>query len=451
MRLPRALQTRLLVLVLGTSMLVWLAAAAVTWMDASHELDELLDGHLAQSAALLMVQARSGELDDDDIADAPSLHRYAPKAAFQVYVEGDLAVRSSNVGMQPMSPEAQGFSTVQDSQGRRWRVFASHSGSEEVAVYVGEEVASRQSILWAVMRSMFWPLALALPLLGALGWWSIRTGLAPLHALSQALRRRPPQATEPLTLEQMPPELVPLVEALNALLGRIGSMLASERRFTADAAHELRTPIAAIRAQAQVALGAGDNQPERQRALLATVAGCDRATRLVEQLLTLARLEAAPKGPQSALPQVDVRAVAVRVAGELAGAALARKQELSLEAPASAWVSADEVLLGVLVRNLLDNALRYSPEGAQVRMVVATDSRGVLLSVDDSGPGLSPEALARLGERFFRVLGSDQPGSGLGWSIVRRLVEVFGAQIDAAPSTQLGGLAVRVRWTTRAS
>jgi two-component system sensor histidine kinase QseC len=445
MRLPRSLQARLFVLVLGMSLLVWVVAAALTWTDASHEVDELLDAHLAQSAALLMVQADG---DDDDVADAPLLHKYAPKAAFQVYVDGLLITRSSNVSTQPMSEYSRGFSTVEDARGTQWRVFAARSELRDVMVYVGEEVASRRSILWAVMRSMFWPLALALPLFGALGWWSVRTGLAPLNALSHALRDRPPQAAEPVVLRDMPLELAPLVESLNALLDRIGRMLESERRFTADAAHELRTPIAAIRAQAQVAMGAGDNVSERLHALQATLAGCDRATRLVEQLLTLARLEASPG--DAALP-VDLCVVAARIAGDLAPAALARKQVLALDAPEPCWVAADEVLLGVLVRNLLDNALRYSPDGAQVLVAVRTGSGEVVLSVEDSGPGLPADALARLGERFYRVLGSEQPGSGLGWSIARRLAEVFGARIAAALSTQLGGLAVTVRWGARAS
>lgn len=445
MRLPRSLQTRLLVLVLGMSLLVWAVAAAVTWVDASHELDELLDGHLAQSAALLMVQADG---DDDDVADAPSLHKYAPKAAFQVYVDGVLITRSSNAGVAPMSAQSNGFSTVEDGQGNLWRVFAARSDARDVLVYAGEEMRSRRDILWAVMRSMFWPLALVLPLFGLMGWWSVRTGLAPLSALSLALRERAPQTTAPVSLKDMPSELAPLVDSLNALLERISRMVESERRFTADAAHELRTPIAAIRAQAQVALGAGDNLQERRHALQATLAGCDRATRLVEQLLTLARLEAAPGTLAST---VDLSAVVARVAGDLAPAALARKQVLVLEAPAPCFVAADETLLGVLVRNLLDNALRYSPEGAQVLLGVHQEPGQVVLSVQDSGRGLPPEALARLGERFYRVLGTGQSGSGLGWSIVRALVDVFGARIEVAPSTQLGGLAVTVRWGAIAS
>jgi two-component system sensor histidine kinase QseC len=234
-----------------------------------------------------------------------------------------------------------------------------------------------------------------------------------------------------------------LAQALNALLDRIGEMVISERRFTSDAAHELRTPIAAIRAQAQVALGAGDDVAERAHALQATLAGCDRATRLVEQLLTLARLEAASAAPAK---RVDLSAVTRRIAADLAPVALARQQVLELQAQSACAVAADEILLGVLVRNLLDNAMRYSPPGAHVYVDVVCVAGETRLTVEDSGPGMTREEMARLGERFYRVLGTDQPGSGLGWSIVKRLVTVFHAEVAVRSSTSHGGLAVEVRW-----
>jgi len=437
---PRSLQSRLLLLVLGLATAVWLAAAVLTWKDVRHELDELLDAHLAQAAALLTVQADG---DDDDIRDAPVLHKYAPQVAFQVFINGQLITRSPNVGTTPMTDLVSGFSTIRQEDGSVWRVFSTYLPETEVRVYVGEKTQSRESILWAVMRSMLSPFVFALPLLAVACWWAVRKGLAPVRQFSDVLGKRPAHALEPVVLADMPPELRPLVDGLNALLQRIAAMMVSERRFTADAAHELRTPIAAIRAQAQVAMGATDDADQRNHALQSTLAGCDRATRLVEQLLTLARLEAAP---QAAGVQTDLAAVARRVAGDLAPGALARAQVLELDAQAGCLVNADEVLLGVLVRNLLDNALRYSPDHAKVVVTIERQQGGVQLAVHDSGPGMSDDAIQRLGERFFRVLGSEQPGSGLGWSIVCRLVEVFGARAHVARSPDLGGLAVTVLW-----
>jgi two-component system sensor histidine kinase QseC len=259
------------------------------------------------------------------------------------------------------------------------------------------------------------------------------------------LAARRPQALDPVVLDDAPSEIRPVVNALNGLFHRIGVLLDSERRFTADAAHELRTPIAAIRAQAQVALGEAD-EAQRRRALKATVEGCDRATRLVDQLLTLARLEA-QAAEQSTT--VDLGAVARQVAAELAPWAIAKRQSLEVQAPQPCRVQGDETLLAVLVRNLVDNAMRYGPISARVRIDVACRGDRVVLSVEDSGPGMSQANMDRLGERFFRVPGSAESGSGLGWSIVRRIAEAHGLELRAGRSADLGGLAVRA--TTRAA
>jgi two-component system sensor histidine kinase QseC len=441
---PHSLQSRLLLLLLSVLTVVWLGAAVMTWVDASHELDELLDGHLAQAAALLVVQQTRTE-DDDGVADAPSLHKYAPKVSFQVFHEGALVMRSANVGSTPLAGTSQGFSTVVLGDKQQWRVFAARGAERDVQVFVAEQIDSRQSILWAVLRSVLLPFLYALPLLAVAVWWAVRQGLAPLRGLSRHLAGRQPQALEPLPATNLPAEMQPLVRALNGLFERIQSLIESERRFTADAAHELRTPIAAIRAQAQVALGAGPDEAQRNHALHATLAGCDRATRLVEQLLMLARLEAAPE-PAPPLATVNLSALAQRLAADLAPAALARHQTLALEAPDVCPVAANELLLGVLVRNLLDNALRYSPDGAQVLVQVGLEGGQVVLQVKDSGPGLSEAEMARLGERFYRVLGSGQSGSGLGWSIVQRIAEVLGAHVQVSRCADLGGLQVSVRW-----
>lgn len=441
----RSLQTRLLAMSMGLVIAVWVGVAWLTWITASHDLDELLDGHLAQAAALLVVQQIEPE-ESDEVADAPSLHRYAPRVAFQVFHEGHLVMRSANAGMVPMSAQPKGFSTEQLSDGSQWRVFSTRGAERDVQVYVGEQTASRREILRAVLLGMLLPLIIALPLLALLLWWAVRQGLDPLRQLSEVLGHRRPQALEPVELGNMPSEMRPMVNALNGLLQRIENMVMTERRFTADAAHELRTPIAAIRAQAQVALGAGSDVLQRDHALRYTLAGCDRATRLVEQLLTLARLEAAPAAVAASVGPVNLSALARAVAADLAPAAMARHQVLELEAGMSCWVTGNDVLIGVMVRNLIDNAMRYSPDGAKVLLNVATEGGQSVLRVEDSGPGMTDSQIARLGERFYRVLGSDQPGSGLGWSIVKRLADAFGARIQVSRSDLLGGLAVEVRW-----
>jgi two-component system sensor histidine kinase QseC len=443
----KSLQARLLSLLLMLVVVVWMGAAIFTWIDASDELDELLDGHLAQSAALLVVQQAghgSDHPEETPMEDAPSLHKYAPKVAFQVFHEGRLSISSANAGETPMSHQTRGFSTVRLSSGAQWRVFGAQGSEGDMQVFVGEQIDTRDAILWAVLIAVLMPLMYALPLLAVVGWLAVSKGLAPLRHLSQALVQRQPQALHEVVLSDMPSEMEPVVQALNALFERIQTMVDLERRFTADAAHELRTPIAAIRMQAQVALGAGTDTAQRQHALNYTLAGCDRATHLVDQLLTLSRLESSANAAPTGV--VDVSAVAQRVAAELALAALGRAQTLELYAPPHALIQADDMLTSVLVRNLLDNAMRYSPNSARLALSVKADAQHVTLQVEDSGPGLADADMARLGERFYRVLGTEQTGSGLGWSIVRRIAKVYGAQVNVSRSTALGGLCVNVQW-----
>jgi two-component system sensor histidine kinase QseC len=361
---PGSLQGRLLALVLAVVVGVWLATATMTWFDARHELDELLDSHLAQAAALLVVQQAREIEDDGPGIDTPTLHRYAPKVAFQVFHEGRLVLRSANAPVTPMVESGKdiktGFATVQ-IEGIAWRVFAAYGAERDVQVYVGEQASSRASILWAVLRSTLWPMVVALPLLALAVWWAVYRGVAPMRRLGRALAERQPQALHPLALDGTTSEMAPMVNALNGLFERIGTLLESERRFTADAAHELRTPIAAIRAQAQVALGEADDA-RRTHALKNTLEGCDRATRLVEQLLTLSRLEAVTA---PAMAVVDLSALTQRVVAELAPKALAKNQTLEFEAAEPCSVPGNETLLTVLVRNLVNNAVRYSPASAQ--------------------------------------------------------------------------------------
>jgi two-component system sensor histidine kinase QseC len=286
-----------------------------------------------------------------------------------------------------------------------------------------------------------WPLLIAAPLLGLAAWWAIRRGVAPMRQLGRTLEQRSPAALQPIVVPGAPSEMTPMVDALNSLFGRIVELMEAERRFTADAAHELRTPIAGIRAQAQVALGATQDA-ERIHALQATLQGCDRAVRLVEQLLTLSRLES---GAAPVLGPVDLTAVVRQVAADVAPLALAKRQQIEVEAAAPCTVQGDATLLAVMVRNLLDNAIRYSPPGASVRAAVVSERGFARLSVDDSGPGMAESDIARMGERFFRVLGSGETGSGLGWSITRRIASVHGADVRASRSELLGGLSVEIR------
>lgn len=439
----RSLQRRLLWLVLTVVTLGWTAAAALTWIDARHELDELLDGHLAQAAAMLLVQ-QSHELAEHEgaLPDAPLLHRYAPKVAFQVFHDGRLLLRSANAPEQPMMRPAnhhEGFGTTHVGN-TAWRVFATRNPAGDIEVLVGEQRESRDEILAAIMRGALIPLILMLPLLGFAIWWAVTEGLVPLKHFGVALTRRQPDTLEPLAVRDAPAEMMPMIAALNGLFARIASLLESERRFTADAAHELRTPVAAIRAQAQVALQATD-APLRARALRNTMDGCDRAARVIDQLLTLARLES------NALPafdRCDLAQIVREVVQELAAGALEKGQTVAVLGDGQCLLRGDRTLLGVLVRNLVENAIRYSPAGGTIDLTLAKESDRVSLTVEDSGPGMRADEMAQLGNRFYRGSGHAESGSGLGWSIVNRIAKAHQLDIAVRQSEETGGLLVQI-------
>jgi two-component system sensor histidine kinase QseC len=421
-------------------LVVWIGTAAFVGYEAQHEVDELLDAHLAQSAALLVVEQNATPDDDEPLLDAPTLHKYANRVAYQVFDDGRLVMHSPSVTHKPMAEHTQGFMTITLADGKAWRVFAAQGRSRDVQIYVAERVDSRDEILYAVLLGFLPPLTLALPLLLIWLWWNVRSGLQPLQRLRQALMKRDTQTLLPVSLPETPHEVQPLLDALNDLLQRLALRMETERRFTADAAHELRTPIAAIRAQAQVALSSGTNDQVRQLALQDTMRGCDRASRLVEQLLTLARVE----DPQDlASEPFRLDQLAQQIMADLTPEALRRGQKLELQAYGPLQVNGQSTLWQILLRNLIDNACRYSPDGATVRLHTQGLENGqIQITVQDSGPGLPHKDLARLGERFFRLPGITPTGSGLGWSIVRHIASLQHIEVNVGKSADLGGLQV---------
>ncbi len=438
-----SLSRRLLLLSLAAVAVVWAAAAVFAVARVRHEAGELLDAHLVQAAAML--HARIGEdVDESELEHAPELHRYARGLAFQVWEEGrKLRLHSANAPDARLSPQDQGFSDV-ESGGRSWRVFSSVDRKGHVLVQVAEERRARDRITSGVAGALLLPMVVGLPVLGLLIVLALRSGLKPLVALGREVAARDPDNLQPLDAAG-PREVAPLVASLNGLFVRLGRSIEHERRFNADAAHELRTPLAAIRAQAEVALGAAGD-PERANALRQVLAGCDRAARLVDQMLTLARLD--PQRTIEGGARFDLAATARDAVAAIAPAALARGVEVGLDA-VPARVVGDPALVAILLRNLLDNAIRHSPAGASVDVRVQDADGGAEVVVADQGPGVPQEERERLGERFHTVPGSGEPGSGLGLSIVRRIAELHRAELRFGEPASGHGLEVRVRFAHR--
>lgn len=297
----------------------------------------------------------------------------------------------------------------------------------------------RDELALRITGNLLWPLWIALPVLAGLLWWVIEASLRPLARLTQAVASRQPDMLTPLEVAA-PPEVMPLIERLNHLFARIGTLIENERRFTADAAHELRTPMAAIKAQVQVAQGAATPE-ERSCALDKAVQGCNRATHLIEQLLTLARLESVDA---AALQPCALRTLAAEVIADAAPAAVAAGVELELLEGESVTVNALPALLQVLLRNLLDNAIRYTPAGTQVKVSVGRQGGKVFLRVADNGPGLPVEEREKISRRFYRVLGTASSGSGLGLSIVQRITSIHQASVTIGAGHSGQGLSVTI-------
>jgi len=435
-----SLKARLLGTLLGAVALVWLATAVYSYFDTRHEINELLDAHLAQSASMIVAQA-GHELEEIDLEHAPQLGEHSRRVAFQIWERGQtLRLHSLNAPQARLSPVEQGYSRAR-IDGKAWRVFSTWDDGHRFLVQVGERDKTREEIAAGVARNLLVPLAFALPALGLLAWLVIARALAPLRALGRQVEDRAPDSLGPLAAEDAPDEVVPLVRSLNALFARVEGLIGRERRFTADAAHELRTPLAALKTQAQVARGASEGA-ERARALDNVVAGSDRAARLVEQLLTLARLE--PDQLKERARPCELSEIARAAVAELAPAALARGTEIELDASGetggAARIEGHPELIAVLLRNLIDNAVRYGPAGGSVRV----ELRGTELSVADQGPGIPPEARARVTERFYRLPGTEPSGSGLGLSIVERIAAIHGAQVTLGEGPGGKGLRVAV-------
>lgn len=430
----RSVRKQLLVLLLTAVSVAWVVAATVSFRDARHEVAEVLDAHLAQTASLISVQ-RDGDEDEDEVdtEHAPVLHRYGRRVMFQVWKNGtQLGLHSQHAPDTPLSTVREGFSDATIG-GTRWRVFGTWDVRSRVLVQVAEQNYERDELATAVARDFVVPLAITLPVLGLVIWGAVGRATQSLTHVNQQVASRSADNLTPLDVTDAPSEIGALVTSLNQLFGRVHGLIEQERRFTADAAHELRTPLAGIRAQAQVARGAtGD--AERARALDGVITGCDRAAHAVEQMLTLARL--APDAVSFQPTPVELGAVLKGAISDLAPAALGRQMDIDLTDEQRVSVSGDAGLLAILFRNLIDNAIRYSPPATRVAIEIQAGDDEALVRIADAGPGISAEERASIGRRFHRAPGTQAPGSGLGLSIVHRIVDLHRGrmQLDAPPT-----------------
>lgn len=450
MRSP-SLRKFLLLAILSFTVLMWGVTSWLSYLNAEREISEVFDSQLVESAKVLLAQAsheireRGGEVDED----FPSDHfgsRYVQRLYFQVRDrQGRLLMGSgAAVPREPLSLLDAGFENTQ-IQGQGYRVFSLWNRQHEIKIQVAQRLKERQGFSAGIARRVAAPLAFALPLLALLIVWSIHRGLSPLRSAARELGLRHPDNLSPVAREGVPVEILPLTDAVNGLLARLRSALEKERRFTSDAAHELRTPLAALRAQAEVARGAKESSV-RDEALRGLIEAVDRSTHLISQLLDLARLD-----PQAAFGNREKFHLEKTVRGVLAviaPRALGRNVEIEFHCGEISEFTGYPLMMDSLVRNLVENALRHSPAGGKVRVALTVDGGAHMLEVSDSGPGIPVAEHERVFERFYRGSTSQGVGSGLGLSIVQRIAEIHGARIELSEPP---GLSVRVKFPVAGS
>ena len=442
-----SLKLRLTLLFLALSLTAWFAASLVAWQQTRDTLDKLFDTQQMLFAKRLLT------MDLDEIR-APERMREVPKKAkhgrldddalaFAIYTpDGRMVLNDGENGRDiPYHYRRDGFDNGQlNDDNDEWRFLWLTAPDGKYRVVVGQEHEYRQEMALDVVRSQFTPWLVALPIMLLVLIVLLSRELRPLKKLSQTLRARTPDATDRLATQGVPIEVRPVVDALNQLFARTQAMMARERRFTSDAAHELRSPLTALKVQTEVAQLSLDDPQAQAKALTQLHAGIDRASRLVEQLLTLSRLDSLESlDDVEPLNMADLLQSVVMDSyhpAQQAGIEI----RLNILDP-QVTRTGQQLLLSLLVRNLLDNAVRYSPRGSRVEVTLDTHS----VIVRDNGSGIAPDALTRIGERFYRPPGQDQTGSGLGLSIVKRIAALHRMTVTLG-NGQHGGFEARIGW-----
>lgn len=431
-------QRLLLGLLAGLSLVLGMAGYA-TYRQARAEIDALFDYQLRQTALALRRQnllalAMGGEPGEGE-----------GDLLVQIWDRGGGLLYVSRKEWELPFATQPGFADLL-WRDQRWRLFALYAGDRIVQVAQPAGVRLRMSADIA-LRNLA-PFLLLLPGMALVIWFGVGAGLRPLHRVAAEIQRRRPGALEPVGAAQLPAEITPLVRALNELLARLARTLDAQRQFVADAAHELRTPLAAVRLQAEIAQRA-TGAADRTATLEQLRAGLLRVSHLVEQLLAMARLDAASDA--GTVEAVDLLEMARRVVTESAPIADDRDLDLGLLPGDAVSVAGDPGELRTLLGNLVDNALRYTPAGGRVDVRVQRAETEAVLSVSDTGPGIPAAERSRVFDRFYRGAGAAAPGSGLGLAIVKRIADRHRASIRLEDAEPGRGLRVTVRLPVAAS
>lgn len=443
---PRwSLRNRLVGLLILAALLAWSVGAAWLTHGARREAEVLFDASLVETAHVVLAFAvhEAGERGDgdDEILELTQVeHAHAEHLFYQVRSpRGEISVYSPGAPAAPLADVTERGLADHVVDGAAWRVYSLADPRSGLTIHVGEPLARREALARAALLRLAIPGAFLVLLLALAAWWISGWVLKPVERTARRIDALSPGESPALAAGELPREVEPLAHALERLQQRVQQALLLERTLTADAAHELRTPLAALRAQAQLAQRAA-TEDERRQALAATVEAADRCTRLADAVLTLARLDAAAFIPADA-ESVAIRDIAELVVRESATAAKSRGVGVEIVAE-PVELKADPDALAVLLRNLVDNALRHAKRRVRVELA---GGKTALIAVRDDGDGVPDEARERLFDRFYRAPESDAAGSGIGLALVKRIAELHGGSVTAGEGLDGRGLGIEVR------
>jgi two-component system sensor histidine kinase QseC len=435
-----SLRNRLIALLAALAFLAWGASSLWLYRSAERQAGELFDAALVEAAyAVFAAVAHEGLGNDDDFDFEPEEHGHAERMFYQLRDRtGTIRYTSPGTPRDALADEAASGFTERIVDGVSFRVFTLREPRRRAAIHVGQRLADREALVRAMALRLLLPGVVVVLLLAAGVWIIVQRVTAPVIAYSRAIDQRAPADSGAVAADNLPSELQPVGQAVNRLLERVEAALVRERTLTADAAHELRTPLAVLRAQAQVALRSR-NDGERSESLQALISGVDRATRLIETVLTPARLDARAID-RSTLPAVALNRVAAEVVDSLNASVRARSLQLEVEVP-DISVRADPDSLPVALRNLGENAIRHA--ASRVRIEAHSEAERITITVRDDGPGMTAEQQLRAFDRFYRGT-NDSAGAGLGLALVNRVAEMHGGSVRFVPGLGGRGLGVEV-------
>jgi len=442
-----SLKHRLFFILVAATGLIWLAATCWVYVGTAREVENVLDSRLQEAARMVLSLASSnssGSFQKDADASRPGDPlSYERQLSCQIWsLDGRLVARSSGAPSEKLSDTRTGFSE-RTIKGETWRVFTAEDPVKNVRVLVGDRLGLRQAFVTDIMKGLAAPMLLTIPLLALLIWVSLNRGLKPIQTLAEEFKRRDADDMTPIRVDGIPIEIQPMVASLNNLFGRVESALRQERDITAFAAHELRTPLAGLRTQTQIAMSAADPDV-RSAALRHILFSVDRTARLVRQLLAIARLDSETLAPLAPIRIGDVLEEMLR-----ALPASDREADVIIDPSLrSAVVTTNHEGLLLAVRNLHENAVRHMAARGTVRWSSEHTAEATKLVVEDTGPGIALDELELATNRFFRGRNKSSLGSGLGLSIVTLALRAGGAQLRLLNRTDASGLRAEIVWPT---